>query len=147
MAIQIDYFAASTDDEAAATINLEAGPRSESSDVVPSQDVDPGLALGYLNEVLTGVPVEEFLDGEWPALVAQSNDEQRFVLQVDPGFVTLMTTREGPYDDLAHQWAKAKAPDGADEWAPDSRDLADFLNDFAQLCFRAMDEGDRKSVV
>ena len=111
MALQIDYFAAATDEEAARTVDLESGLRSlpfddESDsaapeyDVVASQDVDPGLALGYLNELLTGVPVEEFLDSGWPAPVAVSADEQKFVLQVDPGFVALMSTREAPFDGL-----------------------------------------------
>ena len=65
MALQIDYFAAASDDEAAALVNLETGVRSipfddESDapaveyDVVSSQAVDPGLALGYLNELLGG---------------------------------------------------------------------------------------------
>lgn len=152
MAIQIDYFAAASDDEAAATANLESGLRSvpfddESGadapeyDVVPSQDVDPGLALGYLNELLTGVPVDEFVSNGWPAPVAVSDDEQKYVLAVDPGFVTLMSTREGPYDELAERWAAVEAPDGADEWNPRPRDLADFLAQFVALALKAQDEG------
>ncbi|MBE7370395.1 hypothetical protein [Dermacoccus barathri] len=152
MALQIDYFAAATDEEAARTVDLESGLRSlpfddESDsaapeyDVVASQDVDPGLALGYLNELLTGVPVEEFLDSGWPAPVAVSADEQKFVLQVDPGFVALMSTREAPFDGLAAQWAAVEAPEDADEWNPRPLDLADFLAEFVALTLRAQDEG------
>ncbi|AIF40064.1 hypothetical protein HX89_02795 [Dermacoccus nishinomiyaensis] len=152
MALQIDYFAAASDDEAAALVNLETGVRSipfddESDapaveyDVVPSQVVDPGLALGYLNELLTGVPVEEFVTNGWPALVATSDDEQKFVLQVDPGFVALMSTREGPFDDLAAQWAAVEAPEDADEWDADPRELGEFLAQFVALALTAGDEG------
>ena len=152
MALQIDYFAAATDEEAARTVDLESGLRSlpfddESDsaapeyDVVASQDVDPGLALGYLNELLTGVPVQEFVTNGWPALVATSHDEQKFVLQVDPGFVALMSTREGPFDDLAAQWAAVEAPEDADEWDADPRELGEFLAQFVALALTAGDEG------
>lgn len=152
MALQIDYFAAASETEAAATADLETGLRSvpfddESDtqtteyDVVPTTDVDPGLALGYLNELLTGVPVEEFVSSEWPALVAVSSDEQKYVLAVDPGFVALMSTREGPCDELAAQWAAVEAPSDADEWNPRPRDLADFLTQFVALCRQAQADG------
>ncbi|QEH92471.1 hypothetical protein H7F30_00680 [Dermacoccus sp. PAMC28757] len=152
MALQIDYFAAASDEEAAATVNLESGLRSlpfddESAsptteyDVVASQDVDPGIALGYLNELLTGVTVEEFVTSGWPAPVAVSDDEQKFVLQVDPGFVALMSTREAPFDELAAQWAAAEAPEDADEWNPRPRDLADFLEGFVALALKSGHEG------
>lgn len=152
MALQIDYFTAASETEAAATADLESGLRSapfddESDaqtteyDVVTSTDVDPGLALGYLNELLTGVPVEEFVSNGWPALVAVSGDEQKYVLAVDPGFVALMSTREAPFDDLAAQWAAVKAPKDADEWHPRPRDLADFLTQFVTLCLKAQDDG------
>lgn len=152
MALQIDYFTAASDAEAAALADLDAGVRAiplndESDspaptyDVASSQDVDPGIALGYLNELLTGVPVEEFVTSRWPALVATSSDEQKFVLQVDPGFVALMSTREAPFESLAEQWAAVDGLEDADPWRPHPRDLADFLAQFVALCRRAGDEG------
>lgn len=133
MAIQIDYFTAPSDAEAAATADLEAGPRAEREGVVTSQDVDPGLALGYLNELLTGVPVDEFVTNGWPSLVAESTDEQKFVLQVDPGFVVLMSTREAPFDGLAQQWAAVDA----DDWSPQVAHLTEFLAQFTALAQQA----------
>ena len=152
MAIQIDYFSANSDVDAASTADLESGVRAEPveddvvpviepTSVVPSQDVDPGLALGYLNALLTGVPVEEFVSGDWPALIATSTDEQKFVLQVDPGLIALLSTREGPFDELAQQWADVTAPEDAPEWNVRARDLAEFLTGFVELARRATDEG------
>lgn len=141
MAIQIDYFTAASDELAASTAEYEAGVRAESSDVVTSQDVDPGLGLGYLNEILTGVAVGEFVGGDWPAFVAASSDEQKFVLEVDPAFVTLMSTQSGPFDDLAQQWADVDSLDEAEEWNPRPRDLTDFLQEFVALCARANEAG------
>lgn len=141
MAIQIDYFTAPNDDAAEQTAKLEAGPRSESSDVVTAVDIDPGLALGYLNQALTGTPVEEFI-GEWPALITTSDDDQKYVLQVDPEFVARAAELAPPFTELAEKWAAVDAIEDADVWQPNNNDLADFLAGFTDLCRRAIETGD-----
>lgn len=138
MAIQIDYFLAPNDEDAAASATLEAGPRSESTDVVPSSDIDPGLALGYLHELLTGASVEEYLSETAPALIAVSPDEQKVVLELDPSLTRRLAELPHTVDDLAARWAAFPARDEAEDWNPRPRDLVDFLTGIRALAQRSI---------
>lgn len=135
MAIQIDYFLSPDDATAAQTANFEDGPRGEDMDVARSTDVDPGIGLGYLAEVLTDEPLDAFLNEDWPRLVSESDDEQKFVLGVNPQIVKLIAKIEKPYGPLIDRWHNKSG----DDWQPPVRDLDDFLEQFVPLARQSMD--------
>ena len=151
MAIQIDYFPAPSDEVAAATVNLADGVRGQYEDGSPiaddaplalSQDVDPGLGLGYLYQVLTQTPLETYLDEFTPELIAASDDEQKFVLSVPAAVVGRLAEPFTNLDETVQAWADVEAPADADEWNPHPRDLKDFLTDFQHLAQTAHTHGD-----
>ena len=57
------------------------------------------------------------------------------------GIVPPTILREGPFGDLAAQWAAVEAPEDADEWEADPRELGEFLAQFVALALTAGDEG------
>lgn len=152
MAIQIDYFPAATDDEAAATAKLEDGLRGQYEDAAPidpdaplalSQDVDPGLGLGYLYGILTHTDLDTYLDEFSPELITVSSDEQKYVLAVDDRVIERLAAGIDTVDDTVSAWADVSAPAAADEWNPRIRDLREFLDSFIALAQFARDNGQR----
>ena len=159
MAIQIDYFTAPTDAEAAACVSLEDGVRGQfhefdsggssfavDSPLALTQDVDPGLGLGYLWSVLTHTDLDTYLDQFAPEFIAATHEEDKYVLALDDAITSRLAQLPDEsldMDALVTAWANVTAPEEADAWAPRERDLREFLENLLTLARHATDAGQR----
>ncbi|WP_432994147.1 hypothetical protein [Dactylosporangium sp. CA-233914] len=139
MGVLTDYFAAASDERAAAVLGTSGGPYDAglALPVVEAKGIDPVVHLGTLEELLTGVPYAEIVEGPRSGHCAGSAEGDDIVLAVT--------------DELQRALAQAP-PDGfasvAEAWArhvpyADPVFLADFLRELAALARAARERGDR----
>jgi len=88
MSIFYDYFLATTDDEARATLDWEAGPTTPPSpaatlDTLPLPGIEPVVILGTLEELLTG---RSFDDLEQSEIVGSRDDDTELVQRLSRAF-------------------------------------------------------------
>jgi hypothetical protein len=129
-----DYFAAPSDDVAAAVV--ENGPDGLSK--VDTKGLDPVVVMGKLEALLSGRPYDEVVDdprsGE---LLAMGGDGEVLVLTVTEGLRDgLAEPRE--LDGVAAAWAEAEELRG---WDP--ADLAQVLRELHVLAREASSKGEQ----
>jgi hypothetical protein len=126
MGLLCDYFLASDDDEAAATIEWAGGPSRppsnglfrkselEAHPTLALEGVEPVEMMGTLEQLLTGRLSEEMLSDDPGLDVAAKENGERFVLRMAPGVqdaLTLATDDElrevaQPWSETAQFWGR-----------------------------------------
>lgn len=135
MGVLCDYFAAANDDEAAAVIDRTGGPAG----AVDGRGVDPVVQMGTLEELLTGQPYEEILDGDGD-VVADRDGGERIVARLSTGVAeALAGASDERLAEVAVPWSQTEEFWG--EGDPDA--LAAFLRDLAALARDARGRGQR----
>ncbi|SFR13347.1 hypothetical protein SAMN04488564_103999 [Lentzea waywayandensis] len=104
MGVMYDYFAAPSDELAAATI--DGGPVGGPFRTVETKWLDPVVVMGKLEELLTGRPYDEvFEDPRCGDDLAIEDDGERLVLTVTDGLRDGLAGT-GELTDVAEAWSK-----------------------------------------
>lgn len=132
MSIFCDYFAAGSDEQAAAAI---AGLDSAQDGVVPAEGIDPMVQLGTLEELLTGRPYEDIWSGPRSGLlIADGGDGQRIVVAVtDELCAALADASDEQLAQVCVPWSQTEEFAGE----ADPEQLAEVLGSLAALAQRA----------
>lgn len=132
MSIFCDYFAAGSDEEAAAAIG---GVDTEQDGVVSAEGVDPMALLGSLEELLTGRPYEDIWAGPRSGLlIADGGDGHRIVVAVsDELSAALADASDEQLAQVAVPWSQTEEFAGE----ADPEQLAEVLGGLATLAQRA----------
>lgn len=139
----IDYFVASSDDEAAAMINWPSGPSRppEGAGLPPTfsaKNVEPFVALGKLEELLGGRNFEQQL-AESAQPVAIRGEGERLVVPLPSSLVALVRqTDPSQLEGVAEPWSEIEEFSGF--LSP--RGAAAFIKRFRDLCVQAHRAGD-----
>jgi hypothetical protein len=128
MGLLIEYFAASSDDDARAALAAGPGERFPSTD---GPGIEPVVNLGKLEELLTGKTFDQQLDD--PAsrpLIASANDNHVLVIKIGDGFVRALASADrSELDGFAVPWSQIEEFGGT----ADPAALADFLHRLQDL--------------
>lgn len=167
MGVLYDYFAAPTDDEAAAVIDRLGGPGKASTPAPPKgrglfgrgrkpdtpddasttyptvtdTGIDPAVQGGTLEELLTGRAYEQIEeDPRWAQSLAVRDGGERLVLTLTDGLVNALAQASGErLAEVAVPWSETE--EFWDAGDPDA--LASQLVDLATLCRDARSRSDR----
>jgi len=135
MGVLYDYFAAPSDDAAAATII--GGPKRRFP-TVETKSLDPAVVMGQLEELLTGRAYDDVAeDPRWGDGVAIEHDGDVLVLTVTDGLRDGLAAADD-LDEVAVRWAEVEELDGFDPAL-----LADVLHDLKALAAEAKRNGER----
>jgi hypothetical protein len=128
------YFRAPDDATAAALIG--GGPTGDCCEV---NDVDPAVALGTLEALLTAVESDDPGDDDRRGgLIASADDYERMMLSVADGLRdALATTDDARIDDVAGAWVQTEELVGAA-----SGEMANVIRELAALSRRAKASGE-----
>lgn len=141
MGVIFDYFAADSDEQATAVIDMEQGPATPGSGVttIETGGVDPAVQLATLEELLTGTPYDEIADRPRHAeCLAARNDHHRLVLALSDELTTaLAEATQTRLAEVATPWSETDEFFGAA--APE--DLIGFLTAIAGLAREAQAKG------
>lgn len=134
MGVMYDYFAAPSDEVAAAV--LDGGPVH--LEPVETKSLDPVVVMGKLEALLTGRPYDDVVDDERSAqLLAMEGDGEVLVLTVTDGLRDgLAQANELP--EIAAAWAEAEELSG---WDP--QQLAGVLGELQALAKKAVSKDER----
>lgn len=138
MGLLTEYFSATSDDDAAAVLELPGGPLGlrPAPTVVSGNGIEPTVHLGSLEEILTGRPFEDYL----PALPQPVAHVETYEVMVTPAprSTTVALAALAPQDlaRAAGAWSETEELLGADPEA-----LADLLRDLAALAREADERG------
>src|SRR4051812_20482875 len=146
MGVLYDYFAAGSDDMAAAAIGLDGGPagtspsgdgiyRSEHGfDVLCVKGVDPVVQLATLEALLTGRDAMDVIREPGPSqLMASENDGEQLVLRVREQLrERLAAATVAELDAVAEPWSRTEEFWGGTDPEP----LQEFLHALAELSRR-----------
>jgi hypothetical protein len=150
MSVLFDYFAAESDEEAAAVIDRVGGPGSQALTVTPStvaydtvsvKGVDPVVQLGTLEELLTGRSYDEIAeDPRSGHLVGTRDGGERVVCTItDSLMAALAQASSEALQRIAEPWSQTE-----EFWGTaDPEGLAEILGDLAGLARRAQANGRR----
>lgn len=131
-----DYFAAPSDEAAAATIS--DGPAAGSFRTVDTKWLDPVVVMGTLEELLTGRPYGEVSeDPRCGHDLAQKHDGELLVLTVTDGLRDGLAAA-GDLAEVAVAWSKTEELSGFNP-----ADLAGVLRELAALAAEAIERGER----
>lgn len=134
MGVMYDYFAAPSDEVAAAV--LGGGPSG--FEPVETKWLDPVVMMGTLEELLTGRTYEDVLDGErCGEVLAMRDDGALMVLTVTDGLRDGLASA-GELSDVARAWAKTEELNG---WDPQS--LEGVLGELRALAKKAASRNER----
>ncbi|RDI32763.1 hypothetical protein DFR72_1029 [Lentzea flaviverrucosa] len=135
MGVMYDYFAAPSDELAAATI--DGGPVGLFR-TVETKALDPVVVMGQLEELLTGRPYDDITDDPrcGHALVLEEDGEV-LVLTVTDGVRDGLSEASG-LDEIAVAWARIEELEGADPLV-----LAGVLHELKALAVEAVKNGER----
>ncbi|MCX2954198.1 hypothetical protein [Lentzea sp. NEAU-D7] len=135
MGMIYDYFAAPSDEVAAAVI--DDGPTGLFR-TVEAKWFDPLVVMGTLEELLTGRPYTEVLaDPRWGHDVARESDGGPLVLSVTDGLRDGLAGMDEPIA-VAAVWSRTEELDGYDP-----ADLACVLDELKDLAAEAVRSGER----
>lgn len=134
----VDYFTSSDDKTAERAI--DEGPEALGFPTLPANGIDPSIAVGELESLLTGVPVGDVNAMDRHCRRVRQDDEPPFVVTVTD---SLRDALAGATDDVLRQVASQWA--ATDQLAGDvsAADALDFLTRFAVLARGAIHRGDR----
>ncbi|MFC9693891.1 hypothetical protein ACFTSF_35385 [Kribbella sp. NPDC056951] len=135
MGVLFEYFAAKSDAEAAAVIDLVGGPGSLEMDSLSVSGIEPVVQLGTLEALLTNHPYDEVAnDPRNGHAVAVRGNGERLVLTITDSLATALARASA--EDLqrvAVPWSETE-----EFWGTADPDvLADVLVDLAALARRA----------
>jgi hypothetical protein len=148
MGVLYDYFAAGSDEAAAATIDRDAGPSKAGDDgpafdTVPTKGIDPYVQMGTLEEILTGVPYATVIeDPRLGNVLADRDGGNRLVMTLTEALQSALASVDtAAVTRAADAWAKTDEfrMDGV----TDGGQLAPVLNELAALARRARGTNDR----
>ena len=145
MGVLYDYFAASSDEVAAAVIELPGGPASaagRSFDTVTGNGVDPVVQVGTLEALLTGRGYDEILQGHHRTgtIVAARNDGQQLVVTLTGELQAALSQADhARLAAVAVPWLQTEEFSGQD----DPGIAAQWLDELAGLARRATTRGER----
>ncbi|KDN80973.1 hypothetical protein [Kitasatospora cheerisanensis] len=137
------YFAAADDDDAlGAVVRDDDEPFGTGYDGTVVKGLDPVVALGPAEELLTGRSAAELrADPRCGGLVGTSEDGEALVLSLSDALRdALARCGDAAPAEVAARWA---ATDGLFPGVPDPEHLADFLRELAALAARAAARGGR----
>lgn len=131
MGILFDYFAAGSDEQAAAAID---GVDTQDG-VVSTKGVDPVVQLGTLEELLTGRDYDDISAGPRSGLlIKDGGDGERIVVSVTDELRTaLANATDERLAQVAVPWSQTEDFGGT----VDPEDLAELLGELAELAQRA----------
>ncbi|MFJ8961254.1 hypothetical protein ACIRG5_17875 [Lentzea sp. NPDC102401] len=136
MGVLYDYFAAPSDELAAATI--DDGPVSSPFRTVETKSLDPVVVMGQLEELLTGRPYDDvFEDPRCGDDLAIEDDGERLVLTVTDGLRDALAGAD-ELTDVAVAWAKIEELNGFDPVV-----LAEILRELQALAAEAVKNEER----
>lgn len=144
MGVLSDYFAASSDEVAAAAIDLPGGPAADpggSSGTVSGNGIDPVVQMGTLEALLTGRDYGEIAQGHVPhAIVASRDGSQRLVVTLTGELqAALSQADDARLAAVAVPWSQTE-----EFWDQgDPAVLASWLGELAALAQRATTGGER----
>ena len=128
-----EYFAARTDDLAAAATETTTGPVAGGWDAIDGPEIEPSVNLADLEEVLTGVDYGEIVENP-RASKTISGDERCFVVTLtDRLHRALASLPPDQIPVVAGEWSHAEEFGGA----ASPGDLAGFLIELQALARRA----------
>ena len=134
MGVMYDYFAAPSDEVAAAV--LEGGPAH--LEPVATKGLDPVVVMGKLEALLTGRAYDDVVDDERSALLlAMEGDGEVLVLAVTDGLRDGLDRASG-LSEIAATWAQAEELNGSDP-----QQLAGVLGELQALAKKAVGKGER----
>ncbi|MER7278478.1 hypothetical protein ABT369_28960 [Dactylosporangium sp. NPDC000244] len=126
MGVIYDYFAADSDEQAAAALDLPGGPGGPDGHDGPvvSCRIDPAVRLGELARLFAGV------DRSSGAPIAATPDFDQLVLPISPDLrAALAAATPAELDAVAEPWSRIEEFDGG--FAPP--DAAEFLHSLAEV--------------
>jgi hypothetical protein len=136
-----DYFAASSDEAAAATIDLPGGHGTGggSSGTVSGNGVDPMVQMGTLEALLTGRDYDEIMLGHVAsAIVASRDGGQRLVVRLTGELQAALSQADhARLAAVAVRWLRTEEFSGQD----DPGIAAPWLDELASLARRATTRG------
>lgn len=140
MGVACDYFAAASDDEAASV--LESGPLAQGSvDTVELKGVEPVVAMGILESLLTQQPYEVVVENPRQGLQVADHDDGVFVMAMTSELQTALATAERVVlHQAASRWAENPELAVTDEEDLDA--LTEGLVELAALARRASARGE-----
>ena len=139
MSVLTDYFVAASDDIAAAVI--DEGPLGNPTigSVAEWTGIDPVVALGTLEELMTGVSFYTLLAESPQDVIAERDGGERLVMTLRPGIVEALTSRdEQDMRSLAQAWSETEELAGFD-----ATTLGDCIGSLAGLAREAASSGGR----
>ncbi|CAN7217412.1 hypothetical protein [Knoellia sp. LjRoot47] len=145
MSVLFDYFAAPSDEIAAAVVDRDGGPAAqhgaEGFDTVTGWGIDPVVQLGTLESLLTGRSYDEVVeDARSGQTLAVRDGGERLVLAVTDGLTAaLVGAGSERLASVAPQWSQTEEFWGG----ADPADLAEFLDQLSALAERASESGQR----
>ena len=133
----IDYFTAVDDAHAAQVLPDHGGPAELGFATLEAKGVDPAVALGQLESILTGRPYGEVTEAERQCQLLTDSDAEAFVVTVtDTLRDALAQADESGLVQAVTVWAATEELDGAEPAV-----LAGFLQQFAALARGAVEQG------
>ncbi|MGH2600869.1 MAG: hypothetical protein ACRDJ9_15975 [Dehalococcoidia bacterium] len=141
MGVIYEYFAADSDERAAAVIDNPKGPAESGLAMLPAGGIEPAIQLSTLEELLTGTPFEEIVQRpRSTAAIAERADGQLLVLTLTDEFqAALAEASPERLTEVAEPWSKSEEFFG--DAAPE--DLTPFLSELATLAREALATGQR----
>ena len=124
-------------DDAAAAALIDSGPNGDSCQV---NDVDPAVALGTLESLLTAVEYDDLDDDERRGgLIASAEGYERLVLSVTDGLRDALAMADEPrVDDVSTAWVATEELELA---GAASGDMANVIRELAALSRHAKESG------
>jgi hypothetical protein len=139
MSVFTDYFVAASDDIAATVIDDGPVGHPGIGSVAESTSIDPVVALGTLEELVTGVSFDTLLADSSQDAVAERDGGERLVMTVRPGIVEALASRdEAEMRSFAQAWSETEELVGFD-----ATTLEDFIGALASLAREATSGGGR----
>jgi hypothetical protein len=144
MGVLCDYFAASSDEVATATIDLPGGPAADSGgsfDMVSGNGIDPVVQMGTLEALLTGRGYDEIAQRHVPsAIVVSREDGGRLVVRLTGELqAALSHADDARLAVVAVPWSQTE-----EFWGQgDPADAASWLGELAGLARRATTRRER----
>lgn len=135
----IDYFTAPSDADAARVLPGTGGPAAHGFEVLPAKGIDPAVALGNLEAILTDRPFDEVSAASRQCHLLTDGDADAFVVTVTDTLRDALAAASAEHlRQVAEPWAATDELAGT----PPAM-LADALDQFAGLARRALERNQR----
>lgn len=133
----IDYFAAANDTDAARVLPESGGPAAFGFDTFSAKGIDPAVALGKLESIMTDRPYDEVIGASRQCELLTDGDADALVVTVSDTLRDALAAASGQrLRQVAEQWAAT-----AELSSSTHEMLADRLDRFATLARGALERG------